>query len=97
MRTDTQSKQAYSCDLTMNPPCFQDELLSKKKKEKKKKLSSRPAEDLRCIGQDRTDRYSHDIITGLLIFLVCLCLLFVVCLFLVSEFRTDLTGRTSSL
>ncbi|XP_044074898.1 dnaJ homolog subfamily C member 1 [Siniperca chuatsi] len=33
-----------------------DELLSKKKKEKKKKLSSRPAEDLRCIGQDRTDR-----------------------------------------
>ncbi|XP_054452399.1 dnaJ homolog subfamily C member 1 [Anoplopoma fimbria] len=36
-----------------------DELLSKKKKEKKKKLSSRPAEDLRCIGQDRTDRV-HD-------------------------------------
>ncbi|XP_051250441.1 dnaJ homolog subfamily C member 1 [Dicentrarchus labrax] len=33
-----------------------DELLSKKKKEKKKKLSSRPAEDLRCIGQDRTER-----------------------------------------
>uniref|UniRef100_A0A671Z515 DnaJ homolog subfamily C member 1 n=1 Tax=Sparus aurata TaxID=8175 RepID=A0A671Z515_SPAAU len=33
-----------------------DELLSKKKKEKKKKLISRPAEDLRCIGQDRTDR-----------------------------------------
>ncbi|XP_049889638.1 dnaJ homolog subfamily C member 1-like [Epinephelus moara] len=33
-----------------------DELLSKKKKEKKKKLSSRPAEELRCIGQDRTDR-----------------------------------------
>ncbi|KAI3374712.1 hypothetical protein L3Q82_021024 [Scortum barcoo] len=33
-----------------------DELLSKKKKEKKKKLSSRPAEDLRCIGQDRADR-----------------------------------------
>ncbi|XP_068565396.1 dnaJ homolog subfamily C member 1 [Cebidichthys violaceus] len=36
-----------------------DELLSKKKKEKKKKLSSRPAEELRCIGQDRTDRV-HD-------------------------------------
>lgn len=33
-----------------------DELLSKKKREKKKKLSSRPAEELRCIGQDRTDR-----------------------------------------
>lgn len=33
-----------------------DELLSKKKKERKKKLSSRPAEDLRCISQDRTDR-----------------------------------------
>uniref|UniRef100_A0A8C3G5N0 DnaJ homolog subfamily C member 1 n=1 Tax=Cyclopterus lumpus TaxID=8103 RepID=A0A8C3G5N0_CYCLU len=32
-----------------------DELLSKKKKEKKKKLSSRPAEEIRCIGQDRTD------------------------------------------
>uniref|UniRef100_A0A671Z4Y8 DnaJ homolog subfamily C member 1 n=1 Tax=Sparus aurata TaxID=8175 RepID=A0A671Z4Y8_SPAAU len=38
-----------------------DELLSKKKKEKKKKLISRPAEDLRCIGQDRTDRYHYDI------------------------------------
>ncbi|XP_053294548.1 dnaJ homolog subfamily C member 1 [Pleuronectes platessa] len=36
-----------------------DELLSKKKKEKKKKLSSRPAEELRCIGQDRIDRV-HD-------------------------------------
>ncbi|XP_060941110.1 dnaJ homolog subfamily C member 1 [Limanda limanda] len=36
-----------------------DELLSKKKKEKKKKLSSRPAEEPRCIGQDRTDRV-HD-------------------------------------
>lgn len=33
-----------------------DELLSKKKKERKKKMSSRPAEDLRCISQDRTDR-----------------------------------------
>ncbi|XP_022622088.1 dnaJ homolog subfamily C member 1 isoform X2 [Seriola dumerili] len=33
-----------------------DELLSKKKKEKKKKVSSRPVEELRCIGQDRTDR-----------------------------------------
>ncbi|XP_070830762.1 dnaJ homolog subfamily C member 1 [Chaetodon trifascialis] len=33
-----------------------DELLSKKKKEKKKKLSSRPAEDLRCVSQDRSDR-----------------------------------------
>nr|XP_020466008.1 dnaJ homolog subfamily C member 1 isoform X2 [Monopterus albus] len=33
-----------------------DELLSKKKKEKKKKLSSKPAEELRCISQDRTDR-----------------------------------------
>ncbi|XP_029380828.1 dnaJ homolog subfamily C member 1 [Echeneis naucrates] len=32
-----------------------DELLSKKKKEKKKKMSSRPAEELRCI-QERTDR-----------------------------------------
>lgn len=36
--------------------CFQDELLSRKKREKKKKVSSRPAEELRCIGQDRTDR-----------------------------------------
>ncbi|XP_034468757.1 dnaJ homolog subfamily C member 1 [Hippoglossus hippoglossus] len=36
-----------------------DELLSKKKKDKKKKLSSRPAEELRFIGQDRTDRV-HD-------------------------------------
>uniref|UniRef100_A0A3Q3MP19 DnaJ (Hsp40) homolog, subfamily C, member 1 n=1 Tax=Mastacembelus armatus TaxID=205130 RepID=A0A3Q3MP19_9TELE len=33
-----------------------DELLSKKKKEKKKKLNSRPAEELRCVGQDRTER-----------------------------------------
>ncbi|XP_056266454.1 dnaJ homolog subfamily C member 1 [Pseudoliparis swirei] len=33
-----------------------DELLSKKKKEKKKKLSSRPAEEIRCMGQDRSDR-----------------------------------------
>ncbi|XP_030016264.1 dnaJ homolog subfamily C member 1-like [Sphaeramia orbicularis] len=33
-----------------------DELLSKKKKEKKKKMSSRPADELRCIGQDRPDR-----------------------------------------
>lgn len=33
-----------------------DELLSKKKKEKKKKVSSKPTEELRCIGQDRTDR-----------------------------------------
>ncbi|XP_041658996.1 dnaJ homolog subfamily C member 1 [Cheilinus undulatus] len=32
-----------------------DELLSKKKKEKKKKLS-KPSEDVRCIGQDRSDR-----------------------------------------
>lgn len=44
-----------------------DELLSKKKKEKKKKLSSRPAEDARCVGQDRTDRpqdrpHWHDIL-----------------------------------
>ncbi|XP_059200725.1 dnaJ homolog subfamily C member 1 isoform X2 [Centropristis striata] len=37
-----------------------DELLSnKKKKEKKKKLSTKPAEEIRCIGQDRTDRV-HD-------------------------------------
>ncbi|XP_023139720.2 dnaJ homolog subfamily C member 1 [Amphiprion ocellaris] len=36
-----------------------DELLSKKKKEKKKKLSSRPAEELRCIGQDRADRVQY--------------------------------------
>uniref|UniRef100_A0A087Y039 DnaJ homolog subfamily C member 1 n=2 Tax=Poecilia formosa TaxID=48698 RepID=A0A087Y039_POEFO len=36
-----------------------DELLSRKKKEKKKKLSSRPPEELRCIGQDRSDR-SHE-------------------------------------
>ena len=43
-------------------PCLQDELLSKKKKEKKKKLSSRPAEELRCIGQDHADRYTCDII-----------------------------------
>ncbi|KAM4556195.1 dnaJ homolog subfamily C member 1 isoform 1-T1 [Fundulus diaphanus] len=33
-----------------------DELLSRKKKEKKKKLSSRPAEELRCVSQDRADR-----------------------------------------
>ncbi|XP_018534619.1 dnaJ homolog subfamily C member 1 [Lates calcarifer] len=33
-----------------------DELLSKKKKEKKKKVSSRPADELRCIGQERPDR-----------------------------------------
>lgn len=42
--------------VSLNALCFQDELLSKKKKEKKKKASSRPAEDLRCMGQDRTDR-----------------------------------------
>lgn len=36
-----------------------DELLSKKKKEKKKKLSSRPAEELRCIGSDRADDRPH--------------------------------------
>lgn len=42
--------------VPLNALCFQDELLSKKKKEKKKKASSRPAEDLRCLGQDRTDR-----------------------------------------
>ncbi|KAM7379933.1 hypothetical protein PAMP_005429 [Pampus punctatissimus] len=44
-----------------------DELLSKKKKEKKKKLNSRPADELRCISQDRTDRVQdrphwHDIL-----------------------------------
>nr|XP_046264198.1 dnaJ homolog subfamily C member 1 [Scatophagus argus] len=33
-----------------------DELLSRKKKEKKKKMSSRPAEDLRCLSQERNDR-----------------------------------------
>uniref|UniRef100_A0A1A7WT84 DnaJ homolog subfamily C member 1 n=2 Tax=Iconisemion striatum TaxID=60296 RepID=A0A1A7WT84_9TELE len=33
-----------------------DELLSKKKKEKRKKLSSRPAEELRCAGHERSDR-----------------------------------------
>ncbi|XP_072219927.1 dnaJ homolog subfamily C member 1 [Leuresthes tenuis] len=33
-----------------------DELLSKKKKEKKKKLSSRLAEEIRCIGHERTER-----------------------------------------
>uniref|UniRef100_UPI003AAD9FC9 dnaJ homolog subfamily C member 1 n=1 Tax=Centroberyx gerrardi TaxID=166262 RepID=UPI003AAD9FC9 len=33
-----------------------DELLSKKKKEKKKKLNSKPAEELRCFGQEKTDR-----------------------------------------
>lgn len=44
--------------LALNALCFQDELLSKKKKEKKKKASSRPAEDLRCTGQDRTDRWA---------------------------------------
>nr|XP_040028323.1 dnaJ homolog subfamily C member 1 [Gasterosteus aculeatus aculeatus] len=33
-----------------------DELLSKKKKEKRRKLGSRPAEELRCIGQERSDR-----------------------------------------
>ncbi|KAF7644612.1 hypothetical protein LDENG_00219020 [Lucifuga dentata] len=33
-----------------------DELLSKKKKEKKKKLSSKPAEQLKCIGLERSDR-----------------------------------------
>uniref|UniRef100_A0A3Q1EGH1 DnaJ homolog subfamily C member 1 n=1 Tax=Acanthochromis polyacanthus TaxID=80966 RepID=A0A3Q1EGH1_9TELE len=53
-----------------------DELLSKKKKEKKKKLSSRPAEELRCIGQDRADRYASDIITAavrLFVFLIVCC------------------------
>ncbi|XP_044223528.1 dnaJ homolog subfamily C member 1 [Thunnus albacares] len=44
-----------------------DELLSKKKKEKKKKLNSRPADELRCISQDRPDRVQdrphwHDIL-----------------------------------
>ncbi|XP_041848512.1 dnaJ homolog subfamily C member 1 isoform X2 [Melanotaenia boesemani] len=33
-----------------------DELLTKKKKEKKKKLSSRPVEEVRCAGQDATNR-----------------------------------------
>uniref|UniRef100_A0A669EVC7 DnaJ homolog subfamily C member 1 n=1 Tax=Oreochromis niloticus TaxID=8128 RepID=A0A669EVC7_ORENI len=33
-----------------------DELLSKKKKEKKKKLNSKPAEELRCVSQERADR-----------------------------------------
>uniref|UniRef100_A0A8C7XJX5 DnaJ (Hsp40) homolog, subfamily C, member 1 n=1 Tax=Oryzias sinensis TaxID=183150 RepID=A0A8C7XJX5_9TELE len=33
-----------------------DELLSKKKKDKKKKMNSRPVDDLRCIGQDQTER-----------------------------------------
>ncbi|KAF6720401.1 DnaJ-like protein subfamily C member 1 [Oryzias melastigma] len=33
-----------------------DELLSKKKKDKKKKMNPRPVDDLRCIGQDQTDR-----------------------------------------
>ncbi|XP_074545546.1 dnaJ homolog subfamily C member 1 [Halichoeres trimaculatus] len=37
-----------------------DELLSKKKKEKKKKLSSRPVEEVRCVGQDRP--HWHDIL-----------------------------------
>lgn len=41
---------------------FQDELLSKKKKEKKKKLNSKPLEELRCIGQDRNDRYRKGIL-----------------------------------
>lgn len=78
--------------------CFQDELLSKKKKEKKKKLSSRPAEDLRCIGQDRTDRYSCgnmsrlDLVLALFPFPVFYGLVW----FLVG-LRSDLSGRTSSL
>ncbi|XP_053186312.1 dnaJ homolog subfamily C member 1 isoform X1 [Scomber japonicus] len=36
-----------------------DELLSKKKKEKKKKLNSRPAEELRCVSQDRVQERPH--------------------------------------
>lgn len=83
-----------SCDVSS--PCFQDELLSKKKKEKKKKVSVRPAEELRCFGQEQTDRYASDIIftdryasdiifTGL-----------PVCWFITGA-RTDPTGRTSSL
>ena len=62
----------------INLPYFQDELLSKKKKEKKKKLSSRPAEELRFIGQDRTDRYIYAIIsTGLPD--LCYFLMFIYC------------------
>lgn len=36
-----------------------DELLSRKKKEKKKKLGYRPAEELRCISQDRNQDRPH--------------------------------------
>ncbi|XP_062271362.1 dnaJ homolog subfamily C member 1 isoform X1 [Scomber scombrus] len=36
-----------------------DELLSKKKKEKKKKLNSRPADELRCLSQDRVQERPH--------------------------------------
>ncbi|KAM4551491.1 dnaJ homolog subfamily C member 1 [Odontesthes bonariensis] len=36
-----------------------DELLSKKKKEKKKKLSSRPAEEVRCMGTERNQERPH--------------------------------------
>ncbi|KAM4728036.1 dnaJ homolog subfamily C member 1 [Anableps anableps] len=36
-----------------------DELLSRKKKDKKKKLSSRPAEELRCMGADRNHERPH--------------------------------------
>lgn len=62
----------------MNPSCVQDELLSKKKKEKRRKLGSRPVEELRCIGQERSDRYS--VIIGSTVYLVSLCLLLFVCL-----------------
>uniref|UniRef100_A0A3Q0R8F3 DnaJ homolog subfamily C member 1 n=1 Tax=Amphilophus citrinellus TaxID=61819 RepID=A0A3Q0R8F3_AMPCI len=36
-----------------------DELLSKKKREKKRKLNSKPAEELRCIGQERVQERPH--------------------------------------
>ncbi|XP_035770840.1 dnaJ homolog subfamily C member 1, partial [Neolamprologus brichardi] len=47
-----------------------DELLSKKKKEKKKKLNSKPAEELRCVSQERADRYG---VTSSPVEFLCVC------------------------
>jgi len=35
---------------------FQDELLSRKKREKKKKQSSKTAEEIKSLGQDKNER-----------------------------------------
>lgn len=74
---------------------FQDELLSKKKKEKKKKLSSRPADDLRCISQDRPDRYSCDNTCGLPVSCF-VCLFVIVGLLFQSSGPSSLAGYPPS-